>query len=97
MFKMFDKESDVVETLMNTPTRNYWVKFIYYNKKNPTVKLSFEFAQFDSEPFFPRINRFFEFCISHMTDFVFVDYEITEYNNEIIKYSINPRNEFTIH
>jgi hypothetical protein len=97
MLKMFEKESDIVETLMNSPTSNFWVKFTYYDKKNPKVKLNFEFAQFDSEPFFPRINRFFEFCISRMTDFVFIDYEIKEYDYDIIKYSINPRNEFTIH
>jgi hypothetical protein len=35
---MFDKESDIVETLMNSPTSNFWVKFTYYDKKNPKVK-----------------------------------------------------------
>ena len=82
---------------MSLPTQNYWVKFIYVNKLNPTKKLYLEFPQYDSEPYFPRVNRFYEFCIKNMKQFNFIDYEITEYPNEIPRYCENLDKEFIIH
>ena len=95
MFK--EAHHNLMTELMSLPTKNYWVKFIYTNKLNPTKKLLLEFPQYDSEPYFPRINRFYEFCSRHMKQFKFVDYEITEYPNEIPRYCENIDKEFIIH
>lgn len=97
---MFDEKSQekrLVEEMMSMPTHNYWVKFIYSNHKTPTKKEYFEFAQYDSEPYFPRINRFYEFCTEKMKQFKFHDYEIKHYPHEIPKYNVDTDKEFIIH
>lgn len=98
---MFDKEleeKNILKSLMSLPTHNYWVKFIYSDRTTPNKKEYFEFAQFDSEPYFPRINRFYEFCMDHMRKkFKFHDYEIINYPKEYTKYSVDPEKEFIIH
>ena len=75
----------------------YLVKFTYVTKRKPDAFLYFSFPQFDSEPYFPRINRFYEFCIKNMKKFNFIDYEIIEYHNQIPRYQENIDKEFTIH
>ena len=95
MFK--DQEHNLIKELMSLPTQNYWVKFFYVNKLNVNEKLYFEFPQYDSEPYFPRVNRFYEFCIKTMKQFNFIDYEVIEYNNEIPRYQVDLEKEYTIH
>ena len=95
MFK--DTEQSLMKELMSLPTQNYWVKFTYHNRRNLKEVLDFSFPQYDSEPYFPRINRFYEFCSRNMKQFKFVDYEITEYPNEIPRYCENIDKEFIIH
>ena len=52
----------------------------------------------DSEPFFPRINRFYEFCIQKMENkFIFIDYEIVDCFTRGPRYNIDLENEFKIH
>tara|TARA_R110000851_G_scaffold196315_1_gene347206 strand:+ start:371 stop:658 length:288 start_codon:yes stop_codon:yes gene_type:complete len=91
-----DKEP-IFKELMSLPTQNYWVTFIYCNKKRPNKHLYFSFAQFDVEPYFPRVNRFFDFCIENMKQFDFIDFEIIKYKNKIPRYQENIEKEFTIH
>ena len=91
------KEQNLITELMSLPTQNYWVKFTYVNRRKPKEILDFSFAQFDCEPYFPRINRFYEFCNKNMQQFKFVDYEIIEYPNEIKRYCENIDKEFIIH
>ncbi len=95
MFK--EAHNNLIAELMSLPTRNYWVKFIYVNKLNPNKKLYLEFPQYDSEPYFPRVNRFYEFCMKNMKMFNFIDYEVIEYNNEIPRYQVDLEKEYTIH
>tara|TARA_R100001443_G_scaffold108914_1_gene119871 strand:- start:292 stop:579 length:288 start_codon:yes stop_codon:yes gene_type:complete len=95
MFK--EAHNNLIAELMSLPTRNYWVKFIYVNKLNPNKKLYLEFPQYDSEPYFPRVNRFYEFCMKNMKMFNFIDYEVIEYNNEIPRYQVDIEKEYTIH
>jgi len=64
---------------MSLPTQNYWVTFTYSTKRKPDKHLYFSFAQFDIEPYFPRVNRFFDFCIDNMKNFNFIDFEIIDY------------------
>ena len=96
---MFNRQAQhhLITELMSLPTKNYWVKFIYTSKLNPTKKLLLEFPQYDSEPYFPRVNRFYEFCINKMKMFNFLDYEVIEYNNEIPRYQVDIEKEYTIH
>jgi len=95
MFK--DPEKLMIKELMSLPTQNYWVKITYSTKIKPDDFLYFSFPQFDSEPYFPRVNRFYEFCIKNMKQFNFIDYEIIEYHNKIPRYIENIDKEFTIH
>ena len=95
MFK--EAHNNLIAELMSLPTQNYWVKFIYVNKLNPEKKLYLEFPQYDSEPYFPRVNRFYEFCTKNMKMFNFIDYEVIEYNNEIPRYQVDIEKEYTIH
>tara|TARA_R100000664_G_scaffold29503_1_gene41425 strand:- start:287 stop:574 length:288 start_codon:yes stop_codon:yes gene_type:complete len=95
MFK--DVHNNLISELMSLPTQNYWVKFIYVSKLNPGKKLYLEFPQYDSEPYFPRVNRFYEFCMKNMKMFNFLDYEVIEYNNEIPRYQVDIEKEYTIH
>tara|TARA_R110001592_G_C12947792_1_gene731047 strand:+ start:551 stop:838 length:288 start_codon:yes stop_codon:yes gene_type:complete len=92
-----DSQHNLMKELMCLPTQNYWVKFTYHNRKNLKNVLEFSFPQYDCEPYFPRINRFYEFCSRNMKQFKFVDYEITEYPNEIKRYCENIDKEFIIH
>ena len=92
-----DTNLTLIKELMSLPTQNYWVKFTYTKKEKPDEFLYLSFPQFDSEPWFPRVNRFYEFCIKHMPQFNFIDYEIIEYHNKIPRYTENLANEFTIH
>ena len=92
-----DSEHNLMKERMCLPTQNYWVKFTYHNRKNLKKVLEFSFPQFDSEPYFPRINRFYEFCIKTMKQFNFIDYEIVDYPNKIPRYVENIDKEFIIH
>ena len=88
MFNLKEQEKSVLEELYAQPTKNYWVRIKYYHIKEP--------HKFQS-PFFPRINRFYEWLIHTMKDFTFYDYEVIEYNGPILKYSENIDTEYTIH
>ena len=92
-----DPEQSLIKELMSLPTQNYWVKFTYSTKKDPDDFLHFSFPQYDSEPYFPRVNRFYEFCIKKMKMFNFLDYEVIEYKNEITRYHVDLEKEYTIH
>ena len=83
--------------LMSLPTQNYWVTFIYSTKRKPSKHLYFSFAQFDLENYFPRVNRFFDFCIDNMKQLNFVDFEIIEFNKKILKYQENIDKDYIIH
>tara|TARA_R110002153_G_scaffold208608_1_gene361182 strand:+ start:248 stop:541 length:294 start_codon:yes stop_codon:yes gene_type:complete len=83
--------------LMSLPTQNYWITFTYVTAKDPKTHLYFSFPQFDVEPYFPRVNRFFDFCIDNMRQFSFIDFEIIKYKNQIQRYQVDIEKEFTIH
>ena len=52
----------------------------------------------DSEPFFPRINRFYEFCNQRMKDkFIFIDYEVKDCFTPCPRYNTDVEKEFKIH
>ena len=87
----------IIKEMMMLPTENYWVTFTYSNKKQPETHLYFSFPQFDVEPYFPRVNRFFDFCIENMKQFNFIDYEVIEYKNPVLRYQERLEKEFTIH
>jgi len=97
---LFDKEKqdfDIIKELYAAPVKDYYVTFKYYNKKNPNEIKELQFKQIDSEPFFPRINRFYEFCNYKMKDFKFVDYEIIDCFTPGPRYQTDIENEFKIH
>ena len=77
--------------LLSLPTKNYWVTFMYTTKKNPDKYIYFSFPQF------PRVNRFFDFCIENMKQLNFVDFEIIEFNKKILKYQENIDKDYIIH
>ena len=58
---------------------------------------SIDYTTFDSPPYFPRINRFYEFCIDRMPKLEFIDYHATETSEQILRYSENIEKEFIIH
>ena len=91
------KKEPIYKELMSLPTQNYWVTFTYSTKRKPDKHLYFSFAQFDIEPYFPRVNRFFDFCIDNMKQFNFVDFEVIEFNNKILKYQENIDKDYIIH
>lgn len=93
---MIDKEKEIIEELLALPTEDLFVTFIY-KKKGGTIERKFEFEQFDSPPYYPRINRFYEFCIQTMKEFEFIDYHIKSTSKEIIKYHVDTDKEFIIH
>tara|TARA_Y100001973_G_C5175790_1_gene321821 strand:- start:510 stop:815 length:306 start_codon:yes stop_codon:yes gene_type:complete len=97
MFDLKEQEKNVLEELYAQPTKNYWVTVKYFSNITPTSIQSFHYAQFDYAPFFPRVNRFYEWLIIKMKDHTFVDYEVTEYHGPIFKYSENIDTEYTIH
>ena len=92
-----ERGHQLISELMSLPTKNYWVKFTYTSKLNPQRKLILEFPQYDSEPYFPRVNRFYEFCINKMRMFNFLDYEVVESKDEILRYQVDLEKEYTIH
>ena len=97
---LFDKEKqdfDLIKELYAAPVKDYYVTFKYHNKKTPNEILNLQFKQIDSEPFFPRINRFYEFCNYKMKDFKFVDYEIIDCFSPGPRYQVDIENEFKIH
>tara|TARA_R110000787_G_scaffold10631_1_gene35907 strand:+ start:669 stop:953 length:285 start_codon:yes stop_codon:yes gene_type:complete len=94
---MYRLNNPILKEMMSLPTQDYWVTFTYSNKKQPQTNLYFSFPQFDVEPYFPRVNRFFDFCIANMKQFNFIDYEVIKYNNSIPRYQENLDKEFTIH
>lgn len=98
---LFDKnetEKDVLRELYAQPCRNYLVTFYYHERGKPKEIQKLEFIQHDATPYFPRINRFFEFCMQRMKrKYKFIDYDANIISNEIIKYQENIENEFKIH
>jgi len=62
---------------------------MYFTKKKSRCTSLFSFPQFDVEPYFPRVNRFFDFCIDNMKQLNFIDFEIIKFNNKILKYQEN--------
>jgi uncharacterized protein Usg len=97
MFDIKTEEKKVLEELMRMKTNNYWVKIIYHHKKKPKEVKSLEFPQYDSEPYFPRINRFYDWLEIKMKDFTFVDYQVIHYPKEINKYLVDLDKEYIIH
>jgi uncharacterized protein Usg len=97
MFDIKTEEKKVLEELMRMKTHNYWVKIIYHHKKKPTEVKSLEFPQYDAEPYFPRINRFYDWLTVKMPDYKFVDYEVIHYPKEIHKYLVDLDKEYIIH
>ena len=91
------KKEPIYKELMSLPTQNYWVTFTYSTKRKPDKHLYFSFAQFDIEPYIPRVNRFFDFCIENMKQLNFVDFEIIEFNKKILKYQENIDKDYIIH
>lgn len=87
----------LIKELLSLPTKDYWVKFTYSKNRSPNKLLYFSFPQFDCDPYFPRVNRFYEFCVKNMKQFKFIDYEIIEYDNKVLRYQENIEKEFTIH
>ena len=66
---LFDKnenERDIIRELYQQPCKDYLVTFYYHKKGKPKEIQKFEFIQHDASPYFPRINRFFEFCLQKM-------------------------------
>lgn len=97
MFDIKTEEKKVLEELMRMKTNNYWVKIIYHHKKKPKEVKSLEFPQYDSEPYFPRINRFYDWLEIKMKDFTFIDYQVIHYPKEINKYLVDLDKEYIIH
>ena len=96
----FDKEQDerqIIERLYAQPVKDFFVKFKYHHIKTPENIQELQFKQIDSEPFFPRINRFYEFCNYKMNDYKFIDYEVTDCFTPGPRYYTDIKNEFNIH
>ena len=70
---LFNKDFEILRELYAAPVKDYYVTFKYHSAGDPDNIKKLEFKQIDSEPFFPRINRFYEFqvqdfsCISQIT------------------------------
>ena len=98
---LFDKnenERDIIRELYQQPCKDYLVTFYYHERGKPKEIQKLEFIQHDASPYFPRINRFFEFCIQRMKGkFKFIDYDAKIISNEKIEYQENIENEFKIH
>jgi|TARA_A100001515_G_C4496145_1_gene185027 hypothetical protein len=96
---MFDREKiemDLIKEMYSMPGQNFNVKILYKEKNSKEVK-SIDYTTFDSPPYFPRINRFYEFCIDRMPKLEFIDYHATETSEQILRYSENIEKEFIIH
>ena len=94
---LFNKDFELLRELYAAPVKDYYVTFKYHSAGDPDNLKKLEFKQMDSEPFFPRINRFYEFCVKTMKDFNFVDYEVVQSFSPGLRYSENIENEFKIH
>ena len=95
---LFNKDFELLRELYAAPVKDYYVTFKYYSAGDPDNLKKLEFKQMDSEPFFPRINRFYEFCIQKMENkFIFIDYEIVDCFTQGPRYNIDLENEFKIH
>tara|TARA_R100000322_G_C5364946_1_gene171922 strand:+ start:43 stop:345 length:303 start_codon:yes stop_codon:yes gene_type:complete len=98
---LFDKEKqdfDLIKELYAAPVKDYIVTFKYHSVVDPTKIEKLEFKQIDSEPFFPRINRFYEFCNQKMKNkFVFIDYEVVDCFTPGPRYNTDVEKEFKIH
>jgi len=98
LFDRNENEKDVLRELYAQPCRDYLVTFYYHEKGKPKEIQKLEFRQHDASPYFPRINRFFEFCMQHMKNkFKFIDYDAKICFNKGIRYQENIENEFKIH
>jgi len=101
MSKLFSKdeqEKDIIQELYSAPVKDYVVTFKYYNLSKPEQIEKLEFKQIDSEPFFPRINRFYEFCNQRMKGkFKFIDYEVVDCFTPGPRYQTDIETEFKIH
>ena len=98
LFNRNNHDFELLKELYAAPTQYYNVVFKYYDLKNPTKIENLQFVQMDSEPFFPRINRFYEFCNTRMENkFKFIDYEIENCFTTGPRYVIDIENEFRIH
>ena len=96
---MFDKEKmelDLIKEMYSMPGQNFNVRILYKEKESKLVK-SINYSTFDSPPYFPRIIRFYEFCVDRMPMLEFIDYHATETSEEILRYSENIEKEFIIH
>jgi len=98
---LFDKnesEKDIIRELYQQPCKDYLVTFYYHEKGKPKEIQKLEFIQHDASPYFPRINRFFEFCLQKMKKtHRFIDYDAVITANQSIRYQVNIENEFKIH
>ena len=101
MSKLFNKDQeakDMIQELYSAPVKDYMVTFKYHEIDNPDEIKKLEFTQIDSEPFFPRINRFYEFCNQKMKKkFKFIDYEIVDCFTTGPRYQTDIETEFKIH
>ena len=96
---MFDKEKmelDLIKEMYSMPGQNFNVRILYKEKESKLVK-SINYSTFDSPHYFPRINRFYKFCVDRMPMLEFIDYHATETSEEILRYSENIEKEFIIH
>ena len=100
MSKLFKEkqEHDIIQELYAAPVKDYFVIFKYHSIEDSSNIQTLEFKQIDSEPFFPRINRFYEFCNKRMKDkFIFIDYEVKDCFTPGPRYNTDIENEFKIH
>ena len=96
MFYKEKMELDLIKEMYSMPGQNFNVRILYKEKESKLVK-SINYSTFDSPPYFPRINRFYEFCVDRMPMLEFIDYHATETSEEILRYSENIEKEFIIH
>ena len=97
---MFKNKPDIeiLEELYAAPVKDYVVTFKYHSVEDPSKIETMEFKQIDSEPFFPRINRFYEFCNQKMKGkFIFIDYEVVDCFTPGPRYNTDVEKEFKIH
>lgn len=94
---IFDNEFDTLEELYRAPVKDFFVTFKYHHIKTPYKIEKLEFKQIDSEPFFPRINRFYEFCNRNMKEYIFTDYKIVDCFTPGPRYYTDIEKEFKIH
>jgi hypothetical protein len=82
---------------MGMKTHNFWVKIIYYHKEKPNDKRILEFPQYDAEPYFPRINRFYDWLtVKCLTINLLITRSFTILK-KINKYNVDIDKEYIIH